>query len=171
MRPIGTEPNNLGGEVAQDWVDRREDGAAVPIGEEEFGHGGQDENVGLGPNLVQGLVKAHQSWTIDDLCSLHTLPRRDVHTDHVAANVSITDHGEKSANRHFSELKTNSQKYLAFRCRRKRRVTWLTLDRCAYLNQGLQTKGINKTCLKQSKSEPKPSEINKLYTNRLVKLS
>ena len=61
MRPIGTEPNNLGGEVAQDWVDRREDGAAVPIGEEEFGHGGQDENVGLGPNLVQGLVKAHKS--------------------------------------------------------------------------------------------------------------
>ena len=59
---------------SQDWIDGRKDGAAVPVGHERLGESGNDDDGGLGPDLLESLIDRTQTKEIDDLGALHSLP-------------------------------------------------------------------------------------------------
>ena len=95
-----TEANEGGNEGGQDRVDGGKDGPAVAAGNQELRYGSDDEDGWLVPDLGQGVVERRHRDAVDDLGLLHSLPRSNVHADHVPTNIGIPNDGEKSAHRH-----------------------------------------------------------------------
>ena len=94
MRSESAEVDDLGGEGGQNWIDGREDGAAVSSWQKELGDGSHDEHFGLGFDLLEAAVQGDQVGTVEHLGSLHAGPRGNDQAGHISTNIRIADNGK-----------------------------------------------------------------------------
>ena len=81
-------------------------GAAVATAKDELGDAGDDQNLGLGLDLVESGLEGGQSGAVDDLSCLHDLAGCDIQSRHVPANILIPDDRKNAADRHLEAAGT-----------------------------------------------------------------
>ena len=78
---------------SQGWIDGCEDGAAIPSRQQEICDGGDDADVGLGPDLLERDTDGPVPDVVDDLGALHGLAGAHIKGRHVPPNVTIAYDG------------------------------------------------------------------------------
>ena len=114
IRSESAVTTDLGNEGSQHRVDRGHDGAGEPVGDDELGQRGHNEDGGLRLHLLQRGVESRRMNAVDNLSCLHGLTRRNIQSSHVASDIGIANDRKELSGRHFQwrrDLKVMMRKY------------------------------------------------------------